>query len=310
MKKTKLTAVSLAFILLIVTNCWADHTAWKRCSKSTEGVRCGGEEELDISDALTILLCDVESIGYPFVHPYDVNGDGSINSFDALAVFEYLFGITSGVETPSNVSGDKSYWVDESGNRFMSDTLEMRKGSQKKITLIAEVPSEEILRAFKFTLTYNNTFGEIVAVDKNREIIISALKHDPANSKILVNGVDPEGIVNKVSLLNVTIKGVQPGTFNFDIVCNEFGYDVSKQFRPSSESLSVRIIEALKGDIDGNDKTDLNDAIISLQVLGGLNPLNIRTDYASSDADVNGDSRAGLEEAVYAMQKTAGIIPE
>jgi len=62
-----------------------------------------------------------------------------------------------------------------------------------------------------------------------------------------------------------------------------------------------------KGDIDKNDFVDLADAIIGLQVLSGMNPTAVRSDYTSSNADVNGDGKVGLEEVVYVLQKVAGI---
>jgi hypothetical protein len=62
-----------------------------------------------------------------------------------------------------------------------------------------------------------------------------------------------------------------------------------------------------QGDIDRNDFVDLADAIIGLQVLSGMNPTAVGEDYTSSNADVNGDGKVGLEEVVYILQEVAGV---
>jgi len=57
-----------------------------------------------------------------------------------------------------------------------------------------------------------------------------------------------------------------------------------------------------KGDIDEDGDVDLADAVLALQVISGLNPSGIRSDYASSGADVNGDNKIGIEEIIYTLQ--------
>lgn len=47
---------------------------------------------------------------------------------------------------------------------------------------------------------------------------------------------------------------------------------------------------------------DLGGAILSLQIVAGMNP-----DRITSDADINGDGDVGLAKAVYGLQKEAGF---
>lgn len=47
---------------------------------------------------------------------------------------------------------------------------------------------------------------------------------------------------------------------------------------------------------------NLTDAILALQVISGMNPIGVRSDYASSGADVNEDGKIGLEEVIYTLQ--------
>ena len=65
--------------------------------------------------------------------------------------------------------------------------------------------------------------------------------------------------------------------------------------------------EILKGDIDGNGVVNLADAILAVKVIGGQTPDGIRDNYAASGADVNGDGQVGLHEALYILQRIAGL---
>ncbi len=46
---------------------------------------------------------------------------------------------------------------------------------------------------------------------------------------------------------------------------------------------------------------------IALQETAGIETGKIRSDYSTSDTDVNTDSRVGLEEAVYILEHIAGL---
>ncbi len=56
------------------------------------------------------------------------------------------------------------------------------------------------------------------------------------------------------------------------------------------------------GDVNGDGRIDLADAILALQVLAGLNPDGIHL-----SADVDGDGKIGLAEAIYILQDVAGL---
>jgi len=57
------------------------------------------------------------------------------------------------------------------------------------------------------------------------------------------------------------------------------------------------------GDINGDGKADLADAVLALRILVGLERL---TDI-HREADVNGDGEIGLEEVFFVFQKAAGL---
>ncbi len=68
-----------------------------------------------------------------------------------------------------------------------------------------------------------------------------------------------------------------------------------------------------KGDITGDGKIDLADAVAALQTAAGTAvPGTVRPDYIASEkykiaseADVNGDDKVGLEEAIHILKKQA-----
>lgn len=65
----------------------------------------------------------------------------------------------------------------------------------------------------------------------------------------------------------------------------------------------VPVSDALTGDISGDGKVNLRDALLSLKITSDL------SDDVTIDGDVNVDKRIGLEEAIYALRFTAGLYP-
>lgn len=61
------------------------------------------------------------------------------------------------------------------------------------------------------------------------------------------------------------------------------------------------------GDLNYDGTVNLADAILALKVVVGMNPAEIRSDYATSGVDVNGDGRIGLAEVIYILQYVAGL---
>ena len=59
----------------------------------------------------------------------------------------------------------------------------------------------------------------------------------------------------------------------------------------------------LPGDSDANGGVDLRDVILDLMIVSGMKPLA----DAAAVADVNGNGKIGMEEAVYGLQSVAGL---
>jgi len=71
------------------------------------------------------------------------------------------------------------------------------------------------------------------------------------------------------------------------------------------DSLAVVVKEW--GDLDSDGEVSCADAILALCVQAGMRPSELRTDYASSGADVDGDDEVGISEVAYVLEKICGV---
>ena len=90
--------------------------------------------------------------------------------------------------------------------------------------------------------------------------------------------------LTQISYENSTIN-----TYTYDAAGNRLSLEITK-----SDSA---------GDINEDGQIDLTDAILVLQVTGGLEPAS--TVY--KQADVNGDGRIAMEEVIYILQNVSGL---
>jgi len=60
----------------------------------------------------------------------------------------------------------------------------------------------------------------------------------------------------------------------------------------------------IKGDLDGDAKVSLKDAVLAFKIVSGTDGL-IWYDYSAAGVDVNGDGKAGIHEAVYILREIA-----
>jgi hypothetical protein len=80
------------------------------------------------------------------------------------------------------------------------------------------------------------------------------------------------------------------------VAVNESGESVGEEWSFTTESILI-------GDIDNSGAIDLDDAILAFRPAIGL-PIE-QAVYPA--ADVNGDGDIGLPEALYALQRVAGV---
>ncbi len=66
-------------------------------------------------------------------------------------------------------------------------------------------------------------------------------------------------------------------------------------------NLSGGISNPVKGDVNSNGIVELSDALFALKISGGVSGLTV-----SLDAEVDGDNKIGIPEAVYVLQYISG----
>ena len=101
-------------------------------------------------------------------------------------------------------------------------------------------------------------------------------------------------------------KAISDGDGGVSIFWTDYRYYVNSDI-PYWDIFAQRLSDKLTGDIDGNNVLNLTDAILALQTLSGMTPSNVRQNYVISEADANDDTKIGLEEVIYILQKVAGV---
>ncbi len=82
-----------------------------------------------------------------------------------------------------------------------------------------------------------------------------------------------------------------------------FGMDGEIYFAGLDGTNFRRFIEFAKGDLNSDGQVNLTDAILSMQVLVGMNP----TVHVSPDANVNEDAKIGPAGLIYILQRVADL---
>lgn len=90
---------------------------------------------------------------------------------------------------------------------------------------------------------------------------------------------------------------------DFALVGAPFNDDVTEGVNAGSAYI-YKTPKGVAGDLNGDVIVDLVDAILALQIVVGQNPDELRSDYISSEIDLN-DAKAGLEEAINALEQAA-----
>ncbi|OQX05684.1 MAG: hypothetical protein BWK80_51775 [Desulfobacteraceae bacterium IS3] len=106
-----------------------------------------------------------------------------------------------------------------------------------------------------------------------------------------------------------TVKNIPPGKWYLRTYAHNANPDSDAAQTASlsyGEEISFTIActpeTCIPGDVNGDGKVDLNDAMLVLRILDGIPVGNINL-----NADVNGDGRIGVEELGYILQKAAGL---
>ena len=104
--------------------------------------------------------------------------------------------------------------------------------------------------------------------------------------------------------INIVLNGLTEGFHTLNVI----GRDSANNWQTEIDATVVSWEIVCLGNINGDDEVDIADAIINLKVLADIETNGlIRSDYATSGADVNKDNEIGTEELIYILQKEAGM---
>lgn len=127
-------------------------------------------------------------------------------------------------------------------------------------------------------------------------------------------GAGISGAILRSNILNGTALTTPEGYYLMCLPAGTYTVTAEAQgFSPQSRSgITVNMqtttnlnfsLSAKKGDINRDRNVDIADLIIALRSLVGLETTGlIRDDYVASGADVNGDNKVGMQEAIYILQ--------
>jgi uncharacterized repeat protein (TIGR02543 family) len=145
----------------------------------------------------------------------------------------------------------QTYWADTSNNKLPAQ-VDLTSGAIQTIRLMATVPPQTVrdnfktLNAYKFTLTYDNTLVDILEVNKvsGSAFPPNNINNDTANSRIIVNGYDVQGVSGPAIIAIVDVK-VQAknltGSFNFLIHTDNYGSSSGDEFLPVDSSITMTV---------------------------------------------------------------------
>ena len=190
--------------------------------------------------------------------------------FSLFAALLFVSVVIGGSVAPVWAAG-QAYWATPDGSAVQLSSLDLAVGETRTIRLMADVPSGQTLKAYKFTLTYDQTKITLNSVsDSPNAAIPTAVINDTTAGEIVFNGYDTTGVAGAatVSFIDVNITGAAAGTFSFGISVDNFGSDASTEFKPTPVNMQTAVTDITTGGnevywVDSNgarlDQVDLND---------------------------------------------------
>lgn len=138
---------------------------------------------------------------------------------------------------------NEAYWsVASNGTRIVQ--LPLSVGEVKVIRLQSEVPAGKTLKAYSLNLAYDETKVSVadVAVSPGSVIPPTNINFNTPGT-VVVNGFNVTGVSGSgvVSIIDVTVKALAQGSFDFAAHFNSYGSSGGNQFRPLPASLGVAV---------------------------------------------------------------------
>jgi hypothetical protein len=147
------------------------------------------------------------------------------------------------------------------------------------------------------SMTFVVTLSEKSELEASADYVVSSSSIARSNLEPLSGKVSiPAGSLSAVITIDLLASGIN-GVFNVDL-----NNPVNATLRDNRGVGLISGGEVIPGDVNDSGYVDLEDIIIALQLLVGMNE---NTAYAA--ADMNGDGRIGMEDIIFILQMLADM---
>ncbi|MCP4111952.1 MAG: PKD domain-containing protein [Desulfobacteraceae bacterium] len=178
------------------------------------------------------------------------------------------------------------YFINEAGETI--STTDLTLTGTEKVTLVAKVPEGDVLKAYKFTLSYGPNI-QVVSFDDSVSPFGNQASTNSEAGTLVTNAFDALGNIQNqtVEIIELTLQGVTAGTDTLTITVNEFG-NTENQFPPTADNITNLAINVLDG--------DCGVAVLPDTPIAGAAPLAVtfNTTGSSGNLTINfGDGTTG-----------------
>ena len=185
-------------------------------------------------------------------------------------------GLTSTYAVDFTVNLAESVFWTEPGSDIHLNTLSI-EGESKTIRFKANVPSGEVLNAYKFTIAYDSDKVSVEAIKTPGSQFSPANVNSSTSGLIIFNGFSTSGVAGPATIgfIDVTLTGTQQGLFDILTTVDSFGSSSTNQFKPTPEVLQIEVLPSQKEQIV---------SLVSAEMPVYLSePVNIEVNYSTTD---------------------------
>ncbi|RZB30254.1 MAG: hypothetical protein SRB1_02534 [Desulfobacteraceae bacterium Eth-SRB1] len=228
-----------------------------------------------------------------------------ISQIDSI---DWFYDFSEALKSEQNADGPWPVSSFDSGDRMLSTNWALLT-LQKAVAPTEEKPDLEVTQVSEEWVNEGAGTYTVSYTVKNRGNIETLAGHDVGltvdNVAIEQKAVPialPPGETYSSSFTTVTLSGERDEV----TVCADINGEID-ELNEDNNCTANNWPPIVIGDVNDDGNVNLTDAILALQVTVGMNPAGIRSNYATSGADVNGDAKIGLAEVIYILQDVAGL---
>ena len=166
---------------------------------------------------------------------------------------------------------------------------------RKELAIIISPPSAMLTKSGPVTYGVTYIGADTVTLTAAN---VKLNKTGTANGTVAVSGTGKHN--RAVTISNITGNGTLGISIQAGTACDNSG----KCTAAAGPSETFDVVNINFGDVDGSAAVDLRDAVLVLQIIAGAASPGAKIDRT---ADVNGDDKIAMEEAIYILQKIAQL---